>query len=176
MERVYSPFEKLTEGSAGRWSPGLLSEGHRGRYLWTDGFAVVNFLTLFKERSERKYLTCAKRLIDAVHSTLGYTRNGDSRLRPATDDEPLLGGLRIGKLEESGDDGDGQYFHYLTIWMFALVQTGLVSKDKWYISQAKSLAKAIHPKFVIERKSNRPRMFWKMSMDLSHPLVTSEVI
>jgi len=177
MERIYfkSSLAELTEDSARSWSPAQLSEGHRGRYLWTDGFGVINFLTLFQETKEKKFLTCAHRLIEAVHSTLGFSRDGTARLHPATAEKPLLGGLRIGKLDEGGEDGDGQYFHYLTIWMFALLQTGLASQNDSYISEANSLAKAIHSKFMTGRKLERPRMYWKMSMDLSHPLVQSEV-
>jgi hypothetical protein len=152
-----------------------LGDAHSGRYLWTDGFAVLNFLTLYKVTRDKKYVTLALQLIEAVHSVLGFTRDGKSRLSPATDQEPLLGGLRIGKKDEGGEDGDGQYFHYLTVWIFALVQTSEATGSDWYRRQAFSLAKAIHPKFMRNRSSERPKMFWKMSMDLKQPLVLSEV-
>ena len=66
------------------------------------------------------YLDMADALITDVHETLGRHRHGaHSRLGRASDDSPLLGGLRIGKeAEEDEEDGDGQYFHYLTKWMF----------------------------------------------------------
>jgi len=32
----------------------------------------------------------------------------------------VAGGLAIGKKDELGRDGDGQYHHYLTLWMFEL--------------------------------------------------------
>lgn len=106
---------------------------------------------------------------------LGRTRDGVSRLPLATDEDPLRGGLRIGKLDASGEDGDGQYFHYLTIWMYALYQMSLASGNATFLKQAISMAKAVHSKFVYNQNSSRPRMYWKMSMDLSEPLVMSEV-
>ena len=135
---------------------------------------MVNFITLFKETSEQKYLTLASRLIHTVHDILGRTRDGSAQLPGATEEWPLRGGLRIGKHHAHGQDADGQYHHYLTIWMFALNRMSIASDEKWYNDQAVSLAESIHPKFMIRRESARPRMYWKMSMDLSTPLVHSE--
>jgi hypothetical protein len=84
------------------------------------------------------------------------------------------GGLRIGKDEESGLDCDGQYHHYLTLWMFALNRLCVASEDRSWNDLAISLMKAIHPRFVYNRDKPRPRMYWKMSIDLTHPLVRSE--
>jgi hypothetical protein len=58
--------------------------------------------------------------------------------------------------------------------MFALNRMSIASKKGWYNDQAISLAKAIHPHFMIDRDSPRPRLFWKMSIDLKSPLVFSE--
>jgi len=58
--------------------------------------------------------------------------------------------------------------------MFALNRLSLASSDKKYNDQAIELAKAIHPAFVYDRDKPRPRMVWKMSVDLSRPLVRSE--
>jgi hypothetical protein len=174
MQSIYGPFESLNAEEIARWTPPPMAEGHRGRYLWTDGFAVVNFITLYTECSDTKYLDLAKRLIHTVHEILGRTRDGTARLPGATDEFPLKGGLRIGKHHATGSDADGQYHHYLTIWMFALNRMSIAAKDKWYNDQAISLAKAIHPHFMVNRDSSRPRMFWKMSMDLQTPLVRSE--
>lgn len=121
-----------------------------------------------------KYLVLARRLVETVHDVLGRTRDGKARLPGASDETPLAGGLRIGKLDELGMDGDGQYHHYLTIWMFALNRLSLATGDPTYNSQAITLAKAIHPRFFVNRQSTRPRMVWKMSMDLSIALVSSE--
>ena len=174
MQRIYGPFESLSNDQISNWNPPAMAEGHRGRYLWTDGFAVVNFVTLYKECSDTRYLNLAQRLIHTVHETLGRTRDGTARLPGATDEYPLKGGLRIGKHHATGSDADGQYHHYLTIWMFALNRMSIAAKDKWYNDQAISLAKAIHPHFMVNRDSPRPRMFWKMSIDLRTPLVRSE--
>ena len=42
-----------------------LSQGGRDkrRYLWTDAFAVCNFLELFRRTSDQQYLRCAEELI-----------------------------------------------------------------------------------------------------------------
>jgi hypothetical protein len=174
MQSVYGPFESLTEEEILAWTPPPMAEGHRGRYLWTDAFAVINFITLSKECSDTKYLGLAKRLIHTVHETLGRTRDGTARLPGATGEDPLKGGLRIGKHQATGSDADGQYHHYLTIWMFALCAMSIVSNEKWYNDRAISLAKAIHPHFMVNRDSSRPRMFWKMSVDLRTPSVETE--
>ena len=151
-----------------------MSDSHRGRYLWTDAFAVLNFITMFRQTSNYHYLELAKQLIQTVHDILGCTRDGSTRLPNATDKWPLQGGLRIGKKDATGPDADGQYHHYLTIWMFALNRMSIALGEKSYNDQAISLAKAIHPRFVYDRGSPRPRMYWKMSIDLSIPLVRSE--
>ncbi|POR39213.1 Vacuolar amino acid transporter 3, partial [Tolypocladium paradoxum] len=87
MSVVYGPLDHLTDDEAATWippdKPG--AGGHRGRYLWTDAFGVVNFLTLFRETSSPKYLVLAKRLVAAVHDVLGRTRDGSARLPGATD-------------------------------------------------------------------------------------------
>jgi hypothetical protein len=174
MHHVYKFPTPSTTSTSLQWTPPPASAGHKGRYLWTDAFGVLNFLTLFKETSDPYFLSLSKTLVSAVHDTLGRTRDGRSRLPNATDSAPLAGGLRIGKEEESGPDGDGQYHHYLTLWMFALNRLSLASNQKEYNDLAIQLAKAIHPRFVYDRDSARPRMYWKMNMDLTHPLVRSE--
>ncbi|EJF59809.1 hypothetical protein DICSQDRAFT_23626, partial [Dichomitus squalens LYAD-421 SS1] len=177
LQSVYGPFDALSHAQVAAWTPPPMAEGHRGRYLWTDAFGVLNLLTLGALTSEPRYTTLAARLIDTVHDTLGRTRDGTRRLPGATDEHPLVGGLRIGKEEEEDDpggDGDGQYHHYLTVWMFALNRMARVSGERQYNDLAIELAKAIHRRFVRERDSPRPRMYWKMSIDLSRPMVRSE--
>ena len=44
-------------------APGLLLPGLAGRYLWTDAFGVVNYLTLACETGEARYLEQAAGLI-----------------------------------------------------------------------------------------------------------------
>ncbi|KAF5857873.1 hypothetical protein ETB97_005180 [Aspergillus alliaceus] len=182
QESVYGNLSAITNPP--EWIPPPQSGGHHGRYLWTDAFGVLNFITLHREYEKApgssgfvpndRYLTLARRLVQTVHDVLGRTRDGRNRLPGATDENPMGGGLRIGKIEEHGTDGDGQYHHYLTIWMFALNRLSLATGDPTYNQQAVALAKAIHPRFFVARHSSRPRMVWKMSMDLSAALVGSE--
>ncbi|KAJ6144800.1 hypothetical protein N7470_008695 [Penicillium chermesinum] len=179
MESVYGSFSSIDDPKT--WTPPANSGGHRGRYLWTDAFGVINLLTMHAEYSKAgtspgddRYLQLARQLIETVHDVLGRTRDGSARLPGATEANPLGGGLRIGKTDEHGSDCDGQYHHYLTLWMFALNRMARASRNMQYNRLAVELARAIHPKFFRDRTSDRPRMVWKMSMDLSVPLVSSE--
>jgi hypothetical protein len=155
MAGVYGP---LPPGNSSTWEPPPKAGGFKGRYLWTDAFGVVNFLTLYKETGDDTYLSLAKNLTRKVHDVQGRTRDGKSRLPGATDENPLGGGLRIGKEEAAGSDCDGQYHHYLTLWMFALNRLSMAANDPSYNTQAISLAKAIHPRFFVDRSSSHPRM------------------
>ncbi|KAL4911337.1 hypothetical protein BDW74DRAFT_172799 [Aspergillus multicolor] len=182
LSTLYGPITPSDLSDPNTWTPPESSGGHKGRYLWTDAFGALALLTLHIEANRNSttdgrndhYLTLASRLITTVHDVLGRARNGSSRLPGATDSNPLGGGLRIGKTEEAGSDGDGQYHHYLTLWMFALNRMSMAANDPKYNEQAIALAKAIHAPFFVNRTSENPRMVWKMSMDLSRPLVGSE--
>jgi hypothetical protein len=162
------------------------------RYLWTDAFAVCNFLGLYHQTGEETYLNLAFQLVDQVHNTLGRHREDDSRTGwiSGLDEQegrmhPTQSGLRIGKeLNERGlrdpfDEGlewdrDGQYYHYLTKWMHALNRVSRVTGDLTYNTWAIELAKTAHARFVYAAPSGGPkRMYWKMSIDLSRPLVPS---
>src|SRR6266566_7450986 len=73
------------------------------RYLWTDAFAVCNFLELFKRTGNQEYQRCATELVSQVHWVLGRHRDDDMRSGwiSGFDDEtgrhrPTAGGLRIG--------------------------------------------------------------------------------
>lgn len=162
------------------------------RYLWTDAFAVCNFLTLYRQTGDEKYLCLALNLVDQVHAVLGRHRDDDPRNgwisgldEAAGTRHPTAGGLRIGKTlnerepgalydERSEWDRDGQYFHYLTKWMHALARAGTVAGDPKYIRWAIDLAKAAHAAFAYGPAPGRAtRMYWKMSIDLSRPLVPS---
>lgn len=175
MHVVYGDYDKLSDADAERWvppdDPG--AGGHRGRYLWTDAFGVVNLITLFEATTAQRYLTLARRLVQTVHDVLGRTRDGSARLPGATDEEPLRGGLRIGKMDASGSDGDGQYHHYLTLWMFALNRLSWATGDASLNDLAIQLARSIHPRFVL-RSSDRLKMVWKISTDMQRVLVPSE--
>ncbi|RGP60428.1 l-ascorbic acid binding [Fusarium longipes] len=172
MHRVYGDFDNTHVQS---WTPpdDPGAGGHKGRYLWTDAFGVVNFITLYGQTTDDKYLSLAKRLVQTVHEILGRTRDGSSRLPGATDKEPLKGGLRIGKEDAEGSDGDGQYHHYLTLWMFALNRLSLATQDSSLNDLAIQLAKAIHPNFCFE-SPNRLKLVWKLSTDMQKVLVPNE--
>ena len=49
------------------------------RYLWTDAFAVCNFLELFRRTGEERFRRLAADLIDQVHRILGRHRGDDHR-------------------------------------------------------------------------------------------------
>ena len=164
---------------------------HPHRYLWTDAFAVCNFLELAARTGAQKYRDHAIRLIDQVHRVLGRYRDDDVRSGwiSGLDEEkghlhPTAGGLRIGKpLRERGEaepfderlewDRDGQYFHYLTKWMHALCQTSLIEGNPAYARWAGDLAFAAFQRFGAASASDGGLMgiYWKMSTDLSRPLV-----
>ena len=161
------------------------------RYLWTDAFAVCNFLGLYQEFHDHEYMRLAVHLVDQVHHVLGRHRPDDQRTgwisgldEQAGRRHPTLGGLRIGKeMNERRSEGpydghiewdrDGQYYHYLTKWMHALNQVSRVTGEKIYIGWAVELAKSIHARFTYRARPDEKRMYWKMSIDLSRPLVTS---
>lgn len=183
LETLYGPLSLSSLPNPSSWTPPQSSGGHKGRYLWTDAFGVLALLTLHtevnripatKDAAGDTYLTLASRLVEAVHNTLGYTRDGSRRLSGASDSNPLGGGLRIGKMEEFGSDGDGQYHHYLTLWMFALNRMSVATGDPKFNEQGIALAKAIHGAFFMNRASERARMVWKMDMELNKALVGSE--
>src|SRR5436309_1974105 len=49
------------------------------RYLWTDAFAVCNFLELLDRTGDEEYRRCATELIERVHRVLGQFRADDVR-------------------------------------------------------------------------------------------------
>ncbi|HMK72614.1 MAG TPA: hypothetical protein VK454_04705, partial [Myxococcaceae bacterium] len=171
---------------------GLTSDRPQERYLWTDAFAVCNFLGMARETGDGKYADLALRLVDRVHTTLGRRRSDDVRTgwisglgELAGAAHPTRGGLRIGKKlperradepfdEELEWDRDGQYFHYLTKWMHALDQVTRWTGAPRYGLWARELAAAAFAGFS-DRPSGggRLRLRWKMSIDLSRPLVSS---
>ena len=184
VEKIMMEFARLTGLSPASSSP--------RRYLWTDAFAVCNFLGLYGQTREEKFKDLALQLVDQVHSVLGRYRRDDSRtgwISGLDEHEgrlhPTRGGLRIGKklkerrpsepLDERLEwDRDGQYYHYLTKWMHALNRVTRVTGDFTYNRWALELARSAHAGFVYTASSGgSKRMRWKMSIDLSYPLVQS---
>jgi len=167
---------------------GLTSDLPKKRYLWTDAFAVCNFLGLAQATGEERYTDLALRLVDQVHHVLGTYRVDDPRtgwISGLSEQEgeahPTRGGLRIGKelperaASEPFDEHlewrrDGQYFHYLTKWMHALDQVHRWTGQSQFNTWARELAKVAHDAFAYADRTDR-RMVWKMSTDLSRSLV-----
>ena len=112
------------------------------RYLWTDAFGVVLYLSLHQETGQGHWIEDAEQLVADVERVLGRPR-----------------GLRIGEASER----DGQYFHYLAMWLFALARLGDVRPE--YRAKGIRLAKDIHPAFVVPGRG----VIWKMAEDLSAP-------
>jgi hypothetical protein len=172
---------------------GLSSSGNiPRRYLWTDAFAVCNFLEIYRQTGDSGYKELALRLVDQVHTILGRHREDDKRTgwisgleKQKGTKHPTIGGLRIGKrLNERrpGDafderlewERDGQYYHYLTKWIHGLTSVSRVTGDAAYITWAMELAKTSHSRFTyLPSSGGHKRMYWKMSIDLSYPLVES---
>jgi hypothetical protein len=112
------------------------------RYLWTDAFGLVLYVSLFRETGEAQWLDQAKWLVGDVDRVLGRPR-----------------GYRIGEAA----DRDGQYFHYLAMWLFALACLG--DHEPAYREKGIRIAAEIHQPFVIPGRG----VIWKMQEDLSAP-------
>ncbi len=185
VKTIMTEFARLTGLSPAGSAP--------RRYLWTDAFAVCNFLGLYRETGDEEFKDLALQLVDQVHRILGRHREDDQRTGwiSGLDEEggrkhPTRGGLRIGKLlQERGpgdpfDEGmewdrDGQYYHYLTKWMHALSRVSRITGEIRYHTWAVELAKAAHTGFFVHasRRGGSKKMYWKMSIDLSRSLVPS---
>ena len=171
---------------------GLTAARPAQRYLWTDAYAVCTLLGLSRATGESRYGELALRLVDQVHHVLGRHRPDDPRtgwISGLADAEgeahPTRGGLRIGKplperapeerLDERLEwDRDGQYFHYLTKWMHALDQVTRSTGQPLFTAWARELAHVAHHAFTYAPRGGGPkRMYWKLSIDLSRPLVAS---
>ena len=112
------------------------------RYLWTDAFGLVLLVSLYKELNEDQYLKQAEWLVAEVERVLGRTR-----------------GIRIGEAA----DRDGQYFHYLAMWLYALAVLGKFIPT--YQDKGVELVEQIHDRFVIPNKG----VIWKMNETLDAP-------
>jgi len=112
------------------------------RYLWTDAFALVLLVSLYAELKDERFLSDAEWLVAEVERVLGRPR-----------------GIRIG--EEP--DRDGQYFHYLAMWLYALAMLGKYRPS--YRERGVALVREIHGAFVMPGRG----VIWKMQEDLSGP-------
>jgi hypothetical protein len=112
------------------------------RYLWTDAFGVILLASLHRALDEDKYFAEAGWVVTEVERVLGRAR-----------------GIRIG--EEA--DRDGQYFHYLAMWIYAL---GVLAKhDARYREKGVALVREIHGPFLVPGRG----VTWKMKENLSEP-------
>jgi hypothetical protein len=80
---------------------------HGLRYLWTDALGLVLLVSLHRRLGEAHYLDEAEWLVAEVSAC------SDAR------------GIRIGE----APDRDGQYFHYLAMWLFPLALLGALDAD-----------------------------------------------
>lgn len=112
------------------------------RYLWTDAFGLVLLVSLYRWSGDPAWLDRAEALAAEVGRVLG---------RPK--------GLRIGE----APDRDGQYYHYLAMWLFALAR--LAEHRPAYRERVVRLVKDIHPAFALPGVG----VIWKVKEDLSGP-------
>jgi hypothetical protein len=112
------------------------------RYLWTDAFGVVLLVSLYAQLRQPQYLDDAQRVVAEVDRVLGRPR-----------------GVRIGE----APDRDGQYFHYLAMWLYALAVLGRYLPA--YRLKGVALAREVHAAFVVPGRG----VWWKMREDLSGP-------
>ncbi|SDG67965.1 hypothetical protein [Psychroflexus sediminis] len=157
------------------------------RYLWTDAFALLNFLALKKSDGSNVNQDSALKIIHEVHHHLGKFASNDPRTgwiselpEEKAKNHPTVKGLRIGKQlperkpEEAYNQQlewqrDGQYFHYHTRWITALLKAGELLEKEEFAKWAAELSLA--GSYFIIHKNNDISMHWKMSVDLSRPLV-----
>ena len=101
---------------------------------------MVLLVSLRDELGDDRFVQEAEWVVAEVERVLGRPR-----------------GIRIGE----APDRDGQYFHYLAMWLFALHVLGETRPG--YRERAIALVRQIHPRFV------RPGVgvIWKMREDLS---------
>jgi len=112
------------------------------RYLWTDAFGLVLLVSLYAELGDKRFLDQAEWLVAEVDRVLGRAR-----------------GIRIGE----APDRDGQYFHYLAVWLYALSVLGRYLPV--YRRKGIDLVRQTHAAFVLPGRG----VIWKMKEDLSAP-------
>ncbi|MGZ3410984.1 MAG: hypothetical protein ACXU80_11575 [Xanthobacteraceae bacterium] len=110
------------------------------RYTWTDAFGVVLLVSLYAELGDARFLEEAEWVVAEVDRVLGRNR-----------------GIRIGE----APDRDGQYFHYLAMWLYAL--SVLARHVPAYRRKGIDLVHQIHPAFVVPGRG----VLWKMKEDLT---------
>lgn len=133
LDYIYAKLDWMRRNRI--WPNGL-------RYLWTDAFGLILQVSLYARTDDRKHLDAAEALVREVNRVLGCPR-----------------GLRIGE----APDRDGQYFHYLAMWLYALAVLGRYRAE--YRQQGVDIARNVHAAFVDPGRG----VFWKMTEDLTRP-------
>lgn len=110
------------------------------RYLWTDALGVVLLVSLHALTGKTRYLDEAEWVVEQVDHVLGRPR-----------------GWRIGE----APDRDGQYFHYIAMWLYALATLARFVPD--YRQRGVDRTHAIHQAFVQPGQG----VLWKMTEDLA---------
>ena len=160
-------------------------------YLFTSSFAALVLINSKKNEIKKKKIL--KKYIEKVHSQLGlnvfnYRRlnnkisvnwfknlssNDKKLINSATNGlDSLKGGLRIGKYEINQEPGI--YLHYITRWVYTLIQSSLMLEDKRYLYQAINVMLT-----MCEKNINQDQFGFyypkKMKIDLSKPIDYNEI-
>lgn len=158
---------------------GLCADGKQRRYLWTDAFAVLSYISISDSYDKEgnhtdaeKFRQAAMVLIDVVHRCLGSPRSGRDADAMVLDMSTPGGfvGLRIGKVvsKKNTDPGmlyDGMYFHYIDKWLLALARSNRVE-------DAIKIAKSCFPFFFDAGPRGDGQLGgirWKISTNASPP-------
>jgi len=179
LNQVYGPVDDpqfprpMPEEEAG-----LCADGHQRRYLWTDAFGVLAFVSI-ADRYEKdgntseadKYRRAADTLVRTVHCCLGAPRSSKSVDAMTVSETSPTGhvGLRIGKVSSKkvtdyGMQYDGQYWHYIDKWLLALARSG-------HVQEGIQIAKTCFPVFFDTGDGTgwNGGIRWKLSVDASAP-------
>jgi hypothetical protein len=155
---------------------GLCADGKQRRYLWTDAFAVLAYLSIADRYTKegnsilaQEYTQASNTLINVVHECLGKPRSNKISDAMSLDPSSPTGyvGLRIGKVltRKETDFGmayDGMYFHYLDKWLLALTRAGR-------IEDGIRIAKSSFPYFFDDGAHTKGGIRWKLSVNGSTP-------
>ena len=158
---------------------GLCYDGYQRRYLWTDAFGVMAYISLAEQAKEngnteqqQKYQQAADKLITVVHDCLGKPRSNkeNDQMEPDTTSPTGYVGLRIGKVSsrkvtDYGMRYDGQYWHYIDKWLLALSRAG-------HTHDGIAIAKSVFPYFFDagpQGTGHHGGIRWKLSVDATPP-------
>ncbi len=157
---------------------GPCADGRQHRYLWTDAFGVLAYVSIADHFGSKgncthamKYREAANTLVDVVHQCLGVPRSAKIVDAMTLDSSSPTGyvGLRIGKVfskkeTDFGMSYDGMYFHYIDKWLLALARSG-------HIEDGIRIAKSCFPYFFDDNAGDGRGggIRWKLSPDASPP-------